>query len=164
MLQLLSKTPSDQEPGNVWTDLDASADLSDGGGALEDGDRVACFCETVGSGETAEATTDDNDVDGELSTASLEEEGGGWAGGHGVAHSVGENVGVLHLIPGGPRHSYSQDQAGMVNDCAGVTPRDHGKPFSRALQQLQEELTTENVLLLVALPSNALTSTRSSSR
>lgn len=53
LFQLVSKPPTDQEPGNVWADLDACTNLTDGEGAFEDGDCVASFCETVGSRETA---------------------------------------------------------------------------------------------------------------
>lgn len=63
LLEFVTKTPSDQESGEVGADLNACANLADDGGALEDGNIVARFCETVGSREAAEATTDDDDVD-----------------------------------------------------------------------------------------------------
>jgi len=49
LFQFVTEAPSDQETGEVWADLDASANLTDGGGTLEDGDGMTCVCETVGS-------------------------------------------------------------------------------------------------------------------
>jgi hypothetical protein len=76
LFEIVTETPSDQETADVWADLDASANLADSGGALEDGDGVACFCETVGGREAAEAAADDDDVDGKGGATTLEEVGG----------------------------------------------------------------------------------------
>jgi hypothetical protein len=77
LFKFVAETPSDQETADVWADLNASANLADGGCALEDGDGVACFCETVSGGEAAEAAADDDDVDRKGCATSLEELGRG---------------------------------------------------------------------------------------
>lgn len=63
LVELVTETPSDQESGEVWADLDACANLADVEGAFEDGDLVTRFCETVGSREAAKTATDDDDMD-----------------------------------------------------------------------------------------------------
>ena len=90
LLEFVAEAPSDQETGDVWADLDASANLADGGGALEDGDGVAGFCESVGGRETAEATANDDDADGQGRAPSLEE-----VGSHGDGEASGRSKALL---------------------------------------------------------------------
>jgi hypothetical protein len=51
--------------------LDASADVAEDGGGLEEGYAVAGLGEGVGGGETAEACADDDDVEAECGTATV---------------------------------------------------------------------------------------------
>lgn len=64
MLEFVAKTPADQETSDIWANLDPSANLADFVCAFEDGDGMAGFRKTVGSGETAETTADNDNVDG----------------------------------------------------------------------------------------------------
>ena len=95
LFEFVTEAPSDQETADVRADLNASANLADGGGALEDGDGVASFCETVGGRETAEATANDDDVDWQGGATTLEEVAGWHGGRERKRESFGRNTEII---------------------------------------------------------------------
>lgn len=60
--KFLAHAPGDEEAGGVGEDLNACADFANGGGGLEDGDRVAGEGERDGGSEATEASTHDDDL------------------------------------------------------------------------------------------------------
>ena len=66
-----AEAPADNEPRLVRRELDASADVAEDGGGLEDYYAVAGVREGVGGGETTEAGADDDDIEGECRTATV---------------------------------------------------------------------------------------------
>src|SRR6266702_4105129 len=70
-----TEAPADKEPRLVRRDLDAGADVAEGGGGLEEEYAVAGLGEGVGGGKTAEACADDDDVEAECGTPTVIEWG-----------------------------------------------------------------------------------------
>lgn len=66
-LQSVAKAPTYEESGHIWRYLDASTNLTNLRGTLDDGDLVACCSKAMGCGESTESTTDDDDIEAQLS-------------------------------------------------------------------------------------------------
>jgi hypothetical protein len=79
VLELLGQSPADQETADIGRDLNTSTDLADRRSSLEERDLVSGLGETKGSGKTAEAAADDDNVERVLGNTALEERGGLWA-------------------------------------------------------------------------------------
>src|SRR6266404_2324073 len=69
--ECLSETPAEEEARLVRRDLNASADVAESRGRLEERYAVAALCEAISGGEPAKACTDDNDVEGEWGAATI---------------------------------------------------------------------------------------------
>lgn len=87
VLQLLGQSPADQQAAHVGRNLDSSADLTNRRGGFKQGDLVPGLGEAVGSSETAETASDDNNVERVRGGAAFEEGGRLW----------GKEVGVSAL-------------------------------------------------------------------
>ena len=65
LIQVLSQTPSSEQPAGIRVDLNACADIPDGRGRFDDGYAVACLGETECSTQTTNTTTDHDDIEDE---------------------------------------------------------------------------------------------------
>src|SRR5699024_6536235 len=63
-LELGQEAEAHEDPGGIGRGLDAGADLTELGRALEDGDAQALLAHGESGGESAEATADDDDLEG----------------------------------------------------------------------------------------------------
>jgi len=69
--ECLSETPADEQPRLVRRDLNASADVAESRGRLEECYAVAALCEAISGGKPAKACTDDDDVEAEWGAATV---------------------------------------------------------------------------------------------